>query len=117
MAGPTAATLQAAKWNQYDTRDGGSSGIFSELSAGEFLIGGVGQQGPLGGAQEHYLFAGVGGDTKASGVGVQGSISAFVSDTASFGYAFEGGIGKWTGGVGLYQNFDSLTSCIEHGGH
>ncbi len=117
MAGPTAATLQVAKWGQYDTRDGTSSGIFTELSGGELLTVGVGQQGPLGGAQEHYLFVGAGGDAKLAGVGVQGNISAFGSDSASFGYAFEGGLGKWSGGVGIYQNFDTLTSCLDHGGH
>lgn len=67
----------------------------------------------MGGSREPYLFVGIGGDAKFGGLGNKG-ISA--SYTASFGYAFEGDIGRWSGGVGFYGNFDTLTSCAAHGG-
>src|SRR4029077_1862154 len=105
------ATGTVAKWQQADTREGYSSGIFTELNSGELLTVGVGQQGPLGGSQEHYLFAGTGGNADIA----SGNISVFGSDSYSAGFALEGSIGRWSGGVGLYQNFDSLTSCIDHG--
>lgn len=56
---------------------------------------------------------GAGGDLSVVGA----NLSAFGTSTGSFGYNLEGEIGPFKGGVGIYQNFDSLTSCLDHGGH
>jgi RHS repeat-associated protein len=111
--GPAAATVAVADWKQADTRTGYSEGVFGELSTGEGITGGYGQQGPLGGDQESYFFFGVGGKLPA---GPSGNFSEFVSDSGSFGIALEGSTGRAVGGVGYYFNVDSLTSCYDHGG-
>ena len=83
-------------------------------AAGELLMGGYGQQGPLTGSKESYIFGGAGGDVNLLGLKASGNISAFISSSPSVGYAAEGGIGKWSGGVGVYANIDNATSCYDH---
>jgi hypothetical protein len=110
IVGPGVANLQVARWYQYDTREGGSSGLFTEFSGGGLVMGGYGQQHQPGRETEHYLFFGVGGSAKVVG----GNISEFVSDGPSAGLAFEGNFGRVAGGTGFYANFDSATSCYDH---
>lgn len=104
--------VQVAKWFQYDTREGGSKGTFAEGSAGEVLVGGVGQQFTPGQPVETYGFLGVGG---SAGV-ASGNVSVFASNSGSIGLAAEGGVGGLGGGVGIYQNWDAATSCFDHHG-
>ncbi len=104
--------VQVAKWFQYDTREGGSKGTFAEGSAGEVIVGGVGQQFTPGQPVETYGFLGVGG---SAGV-ASGNVSVFASNSGSIGYAAEGGVGGLGGGVGIYQNWDTATSCFDHRG-
>lgn len=104
--------VQVAKWFQYDTREGGSKGTFAEGSAGEVIVGGVGQQFTPGQPVETYGFLGVGG---SAGV-ASGNVSVFASNSGSIGYAAEGGVGGLGGGVGIYENWDAATSCYDHGG-
>ncbi|MGB6686570.1 MAG: RHS repeat-associated core domain-containing protein [Terracidiphilus sp.] len=104
--------VQVAKWFQYDTREGGSKGTFAEGSAGEVIVGGVGQQFTPGQPVETYGFLGLGGSFGVA----SGNVSGFVSSSYSAGVAAEGGIGALGGGVGIYQNWDTATSCFDHGG-
>jgi hypothetical protein len=108
------ASLTVAKWGQADTMGGTSSGLFTELSGGEGLVGGVGGQATPGQPMEYYLFGGVG--EKAPGF-ISGNASEFVSSdfqslSYSIGGALEGSIGRSAGGVGAYIDYTSITSCL-----
>jgi hypothetical protein len=95
-----------------DSREGYLQGPFGEFGYGEGIVGGVGQA-QFNNANETFFFAGAGGDLSVVGA----NLSAFGTSTGSFGYNLEGEIGPFKGGVGIYQNVDSLTSCLDHGGH
>ncbi len=84
--GPPAASISLAKWQQADTRTGYSQGTFAEISSGEVATAGYGQQGQLGGPQEHYMFAGVGFKAGAASA----NFSEFGSDGPSVGISLEG---------------------------
>jgi len=95
-----------------DSREGYLQGPFGEFGYGEGIVGGVGQA-QFNNGNETFLFAGAGGDLSVVGA----NLSAFGTSTGSFGCNLEAEIGPFKGGVGIYQNFDSLTSCLDHGGH
>jgi len=103
-----------AKWYQWDSIDGSSKGLFTELSGGEGVTGGVGAQATPGQNTEYYAFVGPG--VKNAGP-FSGNVSGFVStDFSSYGsqgFAAEGAFGRATGGVGVYMNFMSLTACMD----
>jgi RHS repeat-associated protein len=94
-----------------DSRAGYLQGPFGEFGYGEGIVGGVGQA-TFNTGNETFLFGGVGGDAIVGG----GSLSAFGTSTGSFGYNLEGEIGPFKGGVGIYQNVTSITSCLDNGG-
>ena len=102
-----------------DTRSGHSEAPFADISFGEALMGGHGQAVFSSGGNEHFLFGGVGGDvgiTKAS-VSVFGShVSGSSIFQNSIGLNGDAGFLPFAGGVGVYVNTDSLTSCQDHGG-
>jgi hypothetical protein len=104
------ASVTVAKWGQWDTMDGSSSGLFTELSGGEGVSAGVGGQATPGQNMEYYGFLGTGSDNPGF---LGGSASAFLSSdfssSASEGFALEGTAGRSAGGVGAYLNFTSLT--------
>jgi hypothetical protein len=108
------ASLAVAKWYQWDSIGGSSKGLFTELSGGEGVTGGVGAQATPGQNTEYYAFVGPG--VKNAGP-FSGNVSGFVStDFSSYGsqgFAAEGAFGRATGGVGVYMNFMSLTACMD----
>jgi hypothetical protein len=63
---------------------------------------------------EYYLFAGAGSENPGFfGGNVSGFVSTDFSSSASQGLALEGTAGRSAGGVGVYLNFSSLTSCAD----
>ncbi len=92
-----------------DSEAGYLQGPFAEFGYGEGIVGGVGQA-QFNTGNETFVFAGVGGDLNFTGA----NLTAFGTTTGSFGYNLEGEFGPFKGGVGIYQNITSLTSCIEH---
>jgi hypothetical protein len=80
--------------------------------------GGYGYSPFPGGENEHFLFGGVGGDTGVTKVSVSGFVSHTSGDSVlhnSIGKIGDAGFSVFDGGVGVYVNTDSLTSCIDHG--
>jgi RHS repeat-associated protein len=113
------ASVSVSQIRMADTRSGYSEAPFADISFGEVLMGGYGQAFFGSGENEHFLFGGVGGD-----VGItKASLSLFgshVSGTSilqnSIGLNGDAGFSVLAGGVGVYLNTDSLTSCIDHDG-
>jgi RHS repeat-associated protein len=113
------ASVSVSQIRMADTRSGYSEAPFTDISFGEELMGGYGQAVFSSGENEHFLFGGVGGD-----VGItKASVSLFGSHTTgssilqnSIGLNGDAGFLAFAGGVGVYVNIDSLTSCADHGG-
>jgi RHS repeat-associated protein len=93
-----------------------SEGIFTELSAGEGIQGGIGQAYTYGYGQsladskttETFLFGGVGESNPFIG----GNASAFYATPSSFGISLSGNLLAFQGGVGAYVNVSSVASCV-----
>jgi RHS repeat-associated protein len=103
-----------------DSRTGYSEGPFTDLTFGEAIQGGVGYATFTGGGSETFLFAGAGGDVGVVKAGVSLFASHGSGDSVlhnSFGINGDAGIPYLGGGVGVYVNTDSLTSCVDHGFH
>ena len=113
------ASVSVSQIRMADTRSGYSEAPFADISFGEGLTGGYGQAVFSSGGNEHFFFGGVGGDvgvTKAS-VSVFGShVSGSSIFQNSVGLNGDAGFLAFAGGVGVYANADSVTSCIDHGG-
>jgi hypothetical protein len=106
------ASVSLSQIRVADSRYGYLEGPFAEIGFGEGVVGGYGQA-QFGKDTEHFGFLGLGGD-----VGVtKANAAIFATNTRSFGINGEAKIGPLKGGVGAYVNIDSVTSCIEHGGH
>jgi hypothetical protein len=106
------SSVAVSKMRVADSRAGYLQGSFGEFGYGEGIMGGVGQA-HFSTGNETFLFAGAGGDGSVGG----GNLSAFITSTGSVGYNLEGELGPLKGGVGIYQNITSLTSCVDNGGH
>jgi hypothetical protein len=107
------ASLSVAKWSQWDSIEGSSSGLFTELSGGQAVTGGVGAQATPGQNTEYYMFVGAGSKNPGFFSGnASGFVSTDFSSGGSQGFALEGAAGRSVGGVGAYMNLTSLTSCM-----
>ena len=103
-----------------DRRTGYSEDPFTDLTIGEGLQGGVGYASFTGGGNETFLFGVVGGDVGVISVGVSGFVPHASGDSIlhnSIGINGDAGIPYLGGGVGVYLNTDSLTSCVDNGFH
>ena len=102
-----------------DTRSGYSEGPFTDLTIGEAVQGGLGYATFTGGGTETFLFGGAGFDVWIFKTSVSGFVSHASGDSFlhfSVGINGDAGFSRSGGGAGAYLNFDSATSCYDHGG-
>jgi hypothetical protein len=105
------ASVSVSQMRVADSGAGYLQGPFAEFGAGEGIVGGVGQA-TFNTGNETFLFGGVGGEIGTTGA----NLTAFGTSTGSFGLNLGGEFGPFEGGVGIYQNITSLTSCVDSGG-